>query len=115
MIVINPAKRLSSTQVLEIAEDNLSRYNKNPKIDCFITMDDIVNKLNLLDYLGFCKLSGHKPINKFYFAIEDKSPDNAQFYLFLEMCYWLMNLSKPDRSREKCVTQAKSMIDWKDP
>ena len=26
-----------------------------------------------------------------------------------------MNLSKPDRSREKCVTQAKAMIDWKGP
>ena len=62
-------------------------------------MDDIINKLNLLDYSGFCKISGHKPMHKLYFALEDKAPDHAQFYLFLEICYWLMNLSKLDKNK----------------
>ena len=80
MIVINPTKRLSSAQVLEIAEDNFTKLNKNPQIDCFITMDDICNKLNLVDYLLFCKLAEHRPINKLYFAVDHKAPNNAQLF-----------------------------------
>lgn len=35
-------------------------------------MDDIYIKLNLLDYTAnFCKAAERKPINKFYFALED--------------------------------------------
>lgn len=78
-------------------------------------MDDIINKLNLLDYFGFCKVSGNKPIHRLYFALEDPSPNKAQFYLFLEICYWLMNLSKLEKNKEKAISQAKSMIDWKSP
>jgi hypothetical protein len=35
-------------------------------------MDDIYIKLNLLDYTEtFCRAAERKPINKFYFALED--------------------------------------------
>jgi hypothetical protein len=36
-------------------------------------MEDIITKLNLIDYTIFCKVTEHKPINKFYFAMQDTS------------------------------------------
>ena len=113
MIVINPTKRLSSAQVFQIASDHISQARKTLGIDSFLTMEDIASKLQLVDYGGFCRLTDHRPIHKLYFALEDKAVDHAQLYYFLEICYWLMALPKLDRSRDKCATQAKSMIDWR--
>lgn len=71
MIVVDPNYRLSSQQVLEIAEKNLKGIKK-PLLDPLIVMDDIYIKLNLLDYTEtFCKAAERKPMNKFYFALED--------------------------------------------
>lgn len=73
-----------------------------------------MNKLNLIDYPIFCRVTEHKPINRAYFAYQDlKSENNEQLNYFLEMGYWLMNLSKVDRSKDKAASQAKAMIDWK--
>lgn len=77
-------------------------------------MEDIINKLNLIDYGLFCKVAERKPIHRAYFAIADpSSANNEQLYHFIELCYWLINLAKVDRSKEKAVIQAKTMIDWK--
>ena len=71
MIVVDPNYRLSSQQVLEIAEKNLKGIKK-PLLDPLIVMDDIYIKLNLLNYTEtFCKAAERKPMNKFYFALED--------------------------------------------
>ena len=96
MIVVDPALRLNSDQVLEIAERNLANIKK-PLLDPFIVMDDIHIKLNLLNYASdFCKVAERKPIHKFYFALPDpSSKNNDQLYYFLELCYWIMALSKP--------------------
>lgn len=100
MIVVNPAKRCSSEDVLNEANKFLES-SKKTMLDSFITMDDIQLKLVLLEYeVGFCKVAERKPVNKLYFAIEDKAcPVNDQLYYFLELTYWLMTLSKPDRRK----------------
>lgn len=55
MIVVDPNYRLSSEQVLQIAQKNLKGIKK-PLLDPLIVMDDIYIKLNLLQYsVAFCK------------------------------------------------------------
>ena len=34
-------------------------------------MEDIITKLHLIDYQTFCRVSERKPINRFYFAVQD--------------------------------------------
>jgi len=62
-------------------------------------MDDIIEKLRLLDYdQKFCKTRGHKPISRTFFAIrelEDEDPELKIGY-FVEICYWLLSLSFED-------------------
>ena len=114
MIVVDPNNRLSSEQVLEIAEYNLKSIKK-PLLDPFIVMDDIHIKLNLLNYTtDFCKAAERKPIHKFYFAIEEGKRED-QLYYFIELCYWIMALSKPQKNKEKLALYTKSNIDWDSP
>ena len=91
---------------------------KKPLLDSFIAMDDIYIKLTLLNYDPlFCKAAERKPINKQYFAIEDtqmKEP-NGQLNYFLELAYWIMALSKPDKKKEKLAVYTKTLIDWSSP
>lgn len=63
-------------------------------------VDDIVEKLNLLDYSHkFCIPKNRKPISKTYFAIteseDDKHFKERQAYL-IELCYWLLSLGFSD-------------------
>lgn len=80
-------------------------------------MDDIYVKLNLLDYAQtFCKAAERKPINKFYFALEDHgSKENDQLFYFLELTYWVMALCKPEKKKEKLAILSKTNIDWSTP
>ena len=73
--------------------------SSQPKLDPIITMDDIYVKLGLLNYVQyFCKTAEKKPISKFYFAIQDpQSNQNNQLFYFLELCYWIMSLNKPNQ------------------
>lgn len=38
MIVVDPNRRLSSAEVLEISEQNFAKLKKTPKIDSYIVM-----------------------------------------------------------------------------
>lgn len=81
-------------------------------------MDDIYIKLSLLNYEStFCKAADKKPINRLYFALEDPNPkeENGQLYFFLELAYWIMALSKPDKKKDKLAVYTKSLIDWSSP
>lgn len=84
MIVVDPSKRWSSEQVYHLALKMLDDSSK-PKLDPIITMDDIYVKLGLLDYVQFfCKVAEKKPINRFYFAIQDtQGKENEQLFYFL--------------------------------
>eukprot|EP00919_Chromeraceae_sp_WS-2016_P067358 GHVR01159168.1.p1 GENE.GHVR01159168.1~~GHVR01159168.1.p1 ORF type:complete len:170 (+),score=12.61 GHVR01159168.1:324-833(+) len=113
MIVVDPTRRWSSEQVNNLAVKNLQNIKK-PKLDLIITMDDIHIKLELLDYsVYFCKLLDKKPIHKFYFAIQDNNiEEDAQLFYFLELSYWIMGLSKPDKKKDKLALYTKTLIDW---
>lgn len=60
-------------------------------------MDDIIEKLSLLDYeTSFCKVYRHRRISRIYFAHPPHMGEDAVTrvnHLF-DMCYWLMNMNK---------------------
>lgn len=62
-------------------------------------MDDIIEKLHLLDYLTkFCETRGHKPMSRYYFAVDEdlSEPREIKVKYFVELCYWLMSLGFDD-------------------
>jgi hypothetical protein len=91
--------------VLKFCESVLKQQDDKPRIDPFIVMEDIVEKLRLLDYENtFCKKYKKEIINKFYFAsFTQKQPmnknsessfKNSQFAYFYELSNWLISLIK---------------------
>ena len=68
-----------------------------PQIDIYLIMDDIIEKLSLLDYeLSFCRVWKHKRISRIYFAHPPHFGEDAtqRVNCFFDMCYWLMNMNK---------------------
>lgn len=60
-------------------------------------MDDIIEKLSLLDYENaFCKGWKHKRISRVYFAHPPLNDDeeNQRIHCLYDMIYWLMSLNK---------------------
>lgn len=59
-------------------------------------MDDIIEKLSLLDYENaFCKGWKQKKISRIYFAHGSINDDQAQrANYFYDIVYWLMSLNK---------------------
>jgi len=60
-------------------------------------MDDIIEKLSLLDYENaFCKGWKHKRISRVYFAHPPLNEDEEtqRIHLLYDMIYWLMSLNK---------------------
>lgn len=92
MIVVDPNKRIDLTEVIEACKKYKAKRESDPKIDATLIMDDIAEKLNLLDYTNkFCAPRGKQPIHRWYFAFsENVSNTQEKFHYFLELCYWLM-------------------------
>ena len=68
-----------------------------PQIDIYLIMDDIIEKLSLLDYeTSFCKGWKHKRISRIYFAHPPHFGEDAtqRAHYFFDMCYWLMSMNK---------------------
>lgn len=64
----------------------------------------------------FCKFAERKTIDRLYFALPDsKCEKDDQLFYFLELAYWIMALSKPDKKKEKLPIYTKTLIDWKSP
>lgn len=60
-------------------------------------MDDIIEKLSLLDYENqFCKGWKHPQISRVFFAHVDETPDSDihRIHVLYDMIYWLMSLNK---------------------
>ena len=104
LLKVNPEERMDLPQVLKICE-YISKQEEKPRIDPFIIMDDIIEKLRLLNYeINFCKKFNHKIINKYYFACNiygfnfdykdnpTKETYPIQFAYFFDLCNWLMAL-----------------------
>ena len=99
----DPNQRMELKEVIKICDEYLSHLEEKPKIDPFIIMDDIIEKLRLLNYeINFCKKFHNEPITKFYFACNiygyDFNYENnnqmenfpVQFAYFYDLCNWLM-------------------------
>lgn len=96
MIQVTPQNRLSIDQVVELCEIQLKANVKKHKIDTFLIMDDIGEKLKLLDYeKNFCKVTNRKPISKVYFALE--SDKIEQLRCFFDLCNWITSLRNPSQ------------------
>lgn len=68
-----------------------------PNIDPNLIMDDIIEKLMLLDYdLKFCKAQKRKAISRIFFSHSEDEGTNKCEYLY-ELSYWLMSLSNSRR------------------
>ena len=63
-------------------------------MDPVLIMDDIIEKLHLLDYLTkFCYKLKIKPLSRTYFAVKSETePQEDKIKCFVELCYWLMSL-----------------------
>ena len=64
------------------------------RMDPVLIMDDIIEKLHLLDYIRtFCPTYGRKPISRTYFAMKcETEQTNVKVRYFVELSYWLMSL-----------------------
>ena len=107
LLKVNPEERMELPQVLKICDEYISKQEEKPRIDPFIIMDDLIEKLRLLNYeINFCQKHNHEIINKYYFAcnIYGFSFDNkenstketypVQFAYFYDLSNWLMALIK---------------------
>ena len=85
MIQILPQNRLSVDQVVELCEIQLKAIVKKSKVDPYLIMEDIHEKLKLLDYeKRFCKVTSRIPISKVYFAHEINKTE--QLRCFYDLC-----------------------------
>ena len=60
-------------------------------------MDDIIEKLSLLDYENqFCKGWKHPQISRVFFAhpLENHETESQRIHVLYDMIYWLMSLNK---------------------
>ena len=107
LLKVNPEERMDLPQVIKICDEYISKQEEKPRIDPFIIMDDMIEKLRLLNYeINFCQKHNHEIINKYYFAcnmygFNFDNKDNptkesypAQFAYFFDLCNWLMALIK---------------------
>ena len=106
-----------------MSEQILKQQEEKPRIDPFIVMEDIIEKLRLLNYeISFCQKFQKEIISKYYFAcnlnlssslknrilspsavrsgetseeaLEVHKNTQNQFALFYELSYWLINITK---------------------
>ena len=107
LLKVNPEERMELDQVLKICDEYISKQEEKPRIDPFIIMDDLIEKLRLLNYeINFCQKHNHDIINKYYFAcnmygfnFENKENTTketypVQFAYFFFFFNWLMALIK---------------------
>ena len=107
LLKVNPEERMDLPQVLKICEIYISKQEEKPKIDPFIIMEDMIEKLRLLNYeINFCQKNNHEIINKYFFACnmygynfdnkdnQTKETYPVQFAYFFDLCNWLIALIK---------------------
>lgn len=69
MLKVDPDQRFDIDQVCQLCETYQRHMAMKPQIDTYLIMDDIIEKLSLLDYENaFCKGWKHKRVSRVYFA-----------------------------------------------
>ena len=99
MLHVDPDKRFGIDQICQLCETYKKHMANRPQIDTYLIMDDIIEKLSLLDYENaFCRGWKHRRISRVYFAHppgEGGDEDvNGRINLLYDMAYWLMSLNK---------------------
>lgn len=75
-------------------------------VDTYLIMDDIIEKLSLLDYeTSFCKGWRHKRISRVHFAHEVATgmDQTERQHILYDMCYWLMSMNKEKVSHSRLM------------
>ena len=93
LLKVNPEERMELDQVLKICDEYISKQEEKPRIDPFIIMDDLIEKLRLLNYeINFCQKHNHDIINKYYFACNMYDKKKQQEIQMQELLNDLKNL-----------------------
>ena len=94
MIQVLPQNRLSTENIVELCEVHLKANVKKHRVDPCLIMDDISEKLKLLNYEEkFLKSTNRKSLSRVYFAYEiDKT---EQLRCFFDLCNWIISLRTP--------------------
>ena len=97
MIQVLPQNRLSTENIVELCEVHLKANVKKHRVDPCLIMDDISEKLKLLNYEEkFLKATNRKSLSRVYFAHEiDKT---EQLRCFFDLCNWIISLKSPSQT-----------------
>jgi len=69
MLKLDPDQRFDISHVTQLCETYKQMMGTKPAVDIYLIMDDIIEKLSLLDYeLSFCKGWKHKRVSRVQFA-----------------------------------------------
>ena len=108
MIQIMPQNRLSVDQVVELCEIQLKSIVKKSRIDPYLIMEDIYEKLKLLNYESrFCKAANRNPLVMVYFAHEINKTEQLRY--FYDVSVWIMSLKTPKQA--PLYSSSKSNLD----
>lgn len=98
MLKLDPDQRFNISQVVQLCETFKQHVGNKPSVDIYLIMDDIIEKLSLLDYeTQFCKGWKHKKISRVHFAHvqEGTREDEVQkVHLMYDLVYWLMSMDR---------------------
>lgn len=114
LLKVNPEERSELNDIIKQCEDYLAKQEEKPRIDPFIVMDDIMEKLRLINYEeNFCNKYNKEVIPKYYFACSiygydynENSNNNSndsfptQFAYFYDLCNWLMLITRQNVNLE---------------
>ncbi len=100
MLKLDPDQRFDISHVCQLCETYKKMVGDKPSIDIYLIMDDIIEKLSLLDYENqFCKGWKHKRISRIHFAHPPdahvtREDELYRVNLLYDMAYWLMSMNK---------------------
>lgn len=109
MLKLDPDQRFDISQVVDLCEAYKKMIASKPLIDTYLIMDDIIEKLSLLDYENsFCKGWKQKRVSRVYFAHANTGEDLVlRANYFYDIVYWLMSLNKEKVSLHLCNEMSK--------
>ena len=108
MLKLDPDQRFDISQVCQLCETYKESVGNKPQIDIYLIMDDIIEKLSLLDYeTSFCRVWKSKPISRIYYAHPPHfgETQDQRLNYFFNMCYWLMSMNKEKVSEHFAALQ----------
>lgn len=101
MLKLDPDNWFGIDQVCELCETFKKVIASKPQIDTYLIMDDIIEKLSLLDYESlFCRGLKQKRASRIQFAHPEHGEETTTWVkYFYDMTYWLMGMNK-DKSKK---------------